>query len=217
MLAASCRCGWPSRCRRRCTTSAPASNAGSPTTVRGSGAPEPAVACPGARGSAGRDGRRGEHAGRDGSPRARVSGWWCRSRGSGALGRGVERVERLAARHEQPVALGPAEADVAAHLGQPDAPDELALGRPDRHAAVANRPPGVAGGPDVAVHVAPDAVGSALDAIDHEVAEHLAVGRLVVGADVEDVHVALAARAGIAGPLAGAHDVELLVVWREAK
>ena len=40
--ATSSRCGWPWRCRRPCTTSARASSAASPTTARGSGAPDPA-------------------------------------------------------------------------------------------------------------------------------------------------------------------------------
>src|SRR5215813_10727435 len=64
--------------------------------------------------------------------------------GRGALGADVERVQRLAGRHEQAVPLWPAEAHVAADLGQPDATDELALGVPHRDPAVAHVAAGVA-------------------------------------------------------------------------
>src|SRR5207302_21739 len=46
-----------------------------------------------------------------------------------ALGVHVERIERAARGHEQPVALEAAEADVGAALGQADAADQLALRR----------------------------------------------------------------------------------------
>src|SRR5713101_1467462 len=137
--------------------------------------------------------------------------------GRGALRGGVDRVERLAGRHEQAVALGPAEADVAADLGQPDAPDELTLRRPHRHPAIAHVAARIARAPEIAVHVGAHAVGPALDAIHHEVAEELAVAELVVRADVEHVHLALAARVRVARPLAGADHVELLEVGREAE
>src|SRR5262249_54687338 len=75
----------------------------------------------------------------------------------------------------------------------------------------------VAGAPQIALDVRTDAVRPALHAVDHEVAEELLVGQLVVGADVEHVHVALAARAGVAGAFARADHVELLVVGREAE
>src|SRR6185312_12942887 len=116
--------------------------------------------------------------------------------GRGALGGGVDRVEGLAGRHEQAVALGTAEADVAADLGQPDAPDKLALRCPHRHAAVAHAAARVARAPEVAVHVGAYAVGPALHAVHHEGTEELAVAQLVVRAHVEHVHVALAARVG---------------------
>src|SRR5713226_8090264 len=64
--------------------------------------------------------------------------------GRGALRRDVERVQRLAGGHEQPVALRTAETDVTADLGQADAADELALGVPHRHPAVADGASGVA-------------------------------------------------------------------------
>src|SRR5215475_10222095 len=57
---------------------------------------------------------------------------------AGALCADEERVERLARRHEQAVTLRSAEGDVAAHLGQPDAADQLALWIPDRDARVAD-------------------------------------------------------------------------------
>src|SRR5262249_6893702 len=81
--------------------------------------------------------------------------------------------------------------------------------------AVADVAAGVGRDPDVAVDVAARAIRPALDAVDHEVAEELAVGQLVVAAHVEDVHVALAAGTGVAGTFAGADHVELLVVGRE--
>src|SRR5580692_480340 len=102
-----------------------------------------------------------------------------------ALRRGIDRVDRLAPGHEQAVALGAAEADVAAHLGQADAAEQLALRRPHRHPVIADMAAGIAGSPDIAVDVAADAVGSAVDAVDHEVAEHFLIRELVVGADVE--------------------------------
>src|SRR3954464_10095590 len=95
----------------------------------------------------------------------------------------INRVERLARGHEQAVALGAAEADVAAHFGQTDAADQLAFRRPHRHAGIADGAAGVARGPDIAVDVAAHAVRPALHAIDHEIAEPLAVRELVVGAD----------------------------------
>src|SRR5690606_17465531 len=64
----------------------------------------------------------------------------------------VDRVERLARGHEQPVASGAAEGDVRADLGQPNRPDRRAVRRDDLHAGGRPRP-------DVAVDVAADAVG----------------------------------------------------------
>jgi hypothetical protein len=53
----------------------------------------------------------------------------------GALRGGVDGVARLARGREQAVALGAAEADVAAHLGQADPADELAGGSASSAAA----------------------------------------------------------------------------------
>ena len=121
------------------------------------------------------------------------------SGGSRALRIDVDGVERLAGSHEEAVALRPAETDIAAHLRQPDAPDQLPVGIPDSDAVVADGTAGVAGTPDVAIHVAADAVGRALHAVDHEIGEPLDVRQRAL-ADVEDVHVAFPARPLIAGP-----------------
>src|SRR5207253_1459350 len=119
-----------------------------------------------------------------------------------ALRGGIHGVERLARGHEQAVALGAAEADVAAHLGQADATDELAGRGPHRDAAIADVATGIARGPDIAVDVTAHAVRPTVHAVDHEVAEPLLIGEPVVGTDVEHVHVALAAGTGIAWALA---------------
>src|SRR5205807_8721578 len=95
-------------------------------------------------------------------------------------------------------ALRTAEADVAAHFRQADAAEELAFGRPHRHAAVADRTARIARDPEIAVHVAADAVRAALHAIDHAVGKQFLVRQLVVGADIEHMDVALAAGAGVA-------------------
>src|SRR5439155_1223454 len=110
--------------------------------------------------------------------------------------------------HEQAVALGAAEADIAADLRETDAPDELALRGPDRHAAVAHGAAGIARAPQIAVDVAAHTVRPALHPIDHEVAEQLLVGELIVVADVE--YVQLAAVWRVSKPVASVrmgHDV----------
>src|SRR5258705_6949278 len=134
---------------------------------------------------------------------------------SRSLGGDIERVQRLAGRHEQPIALGSAEGDVAAHLGQADATDELTFRRPHRHPAVAQIAAAIARDPEIAVHVTAGAVGSALDAVNHTVTEEPAVGDLVVAAHVEYMDVAVAPRVRVARSPPRADDVELLVVRRE--
>src|SRR5690349_11971259 len=57
------------------------------------------------------------------------------------LRRGIHGIERLACSHEQPITLGPAEGDVAAHFGDANPPEQLALRRPHGHAAVADARP----------------------------------------------------------------------------
>src|SRR5580698_4949618 len=69
----------------------------------------------------------------------------------------IERVDRLARGHEQPVALQPAEADVGAALGQRDAADQLAVGRVD-HDTVEFRIAHAPAAPEIAVDVAAHAV-----------------------------------------------------------
>src|SRR5947208_830289 len=137
------------------------------------------------------------------------------SRRRGALRRDEHRVERLPRGHEEPIALRPSERDVGAHLGQADPAQQLAVRIPHGDAAVAEPASAgiaVARDPEVPADVGAHAVGAALDAVHHEVAEELLVRHLVVGAHVEDVHVAIAARVRIAGAAARADDVELLVV-----
>ena len=88
---------------------------------------------------------------------------------------------------------------------------------PHRHATVTDAAPRIARAPQIAIDVGPHAVGSALDAVDHEIVEELAVRKLVVGTDVEDIHVAFAAAVRVAGSLTGADDIKLLVVRRETQ
>src|SRR5216683_1746934 len=107
-----------------------------------------------------------------GAPLAALDGASARRR---ALGVHIDGVERLARRHEQAVPLGTAEADVAADLRQPDATDQLAFRRPHRDPAVADRTAGVARRPEIAIDVGAHPVGPAFDAVDHAIAEQLAV------------------------------------------
>src|ERR1700681_2988092 len=73
-----------------------------------------------------------------------IARWRYGSARSCALRGGIHGVERLARGHEQAVALGAAEADVAAHLGQADPADQLAGRRPHRYAAIADVTAGIA-------------------------------------------------------------------------
>src|SRR5271154_3609662 len=69
----------------------------------------------------------------------------------------IERVDRLARSHEQPVALQAAEAEIGAALGQCDAAYQLAVGRVDHDAVefgIAHAP----AAPQIAVDVASHAV-----------------------------------------------------------
>src|SRR5262245_2711843 len=146
---------------------------------------------------------------------ARPGARWLTRRGT--LGRSIERIERLARRHEQAIALRPTKAHVAANLRDANAAQKLALRVPHRDAAVADGSAGIARTPQVAVDISADTIGAAFDAINHEVAEQPAIGELVVAADVEGVHLALAARARVPRALAGTHDIELFIVVREAQ
>src|SRR5258705_12147019 len=82
-----------------------------------------------------------------------------RSAAGHALGIDEDRVERLARGEEEPVALGPAEAEVGAALRQQDAADELGVRIVDRD-TVESLPPAPAP-PEVAVGVAAQAVRDA--------------------------------------------------------
>src|SRR5436190_860748 len=98
-----------------------------------------------------------------------------------ALGVDVERVQRMACRHEQPVAIAAAEADVGAALGQLDVADRLAVGIEYAHAVKLGRAHAPAA-PQIAVGVDAEAVGRAARA---GVDQHLAVGE--PGAAVDHV------------------------------
>src|SRR5271157_1868813 len=85
-----------------------------------------------------------------------------RPRGSaadGALGLDIERVDRLTCRHEQAVALDPAETEVGAALWQHDAADHRTIGREndDPVLGLAARP----GAPQIAAAIDPHAVAAA--------------------------------------------------------
>src|SRR2546430_2181945 len=81
-----------------------------------------------------------------------------------------------------------------------------------RHAAIDDRAAGIARARQLAVHVVASAVGPTLHPVDHEVSQEPPVGESVVPPNIEDMHVTLAAGTGVARPLAGAEDVQLLVV-----
>src|SRR5438477_1495105 len=76
----------------------------------------------------------------------------------------IDGVERLAGGHEQAVAFLAAETEVGADFREQDHPAALAVGRENVHAVVAVARP-TRRGPDVAIHVAEDAVGAALAAV----------------------------------------------------
>src|SRR5262245_15570715 len=111
----------------------------------------------------------------------------------------VERIERMARRHEQPVALDAAEADIGGALGQCDEADGFA-GRVENLHAVLLRATHAPAAPQIAVDVASEAVRGAARLGGDEGA---AVGELVV-VDVID--------ADHARRHAGLDDVELLLV-----
>src|SRR6476660_6329259 len=93
----------------------------------------------------------------------------------------IQRIDRVARRHEQPVALDPAEAHVGATLGQCDEADRLAARIENLDAVllgVAHAP----AAPQIAVDIAAEAVGRALRLGGDEAA---AIGELVV-VDVVD-------------------------------
>src|SRR5262249_59477559 len=80
----------------------------------------------------------------------------------GAAGLEINGVEGLAGGHEETVALGTAEADVGADLGEEDLPDADAVGGEDVDAVVTRSDPAGAG-IEVARDVAADAIGKAAE------------------------------------------------------
>src|SRR5215469_18161862 len=69
----------------------------------------------------------------------------------------VQRVERLAGCHEEVVTFRSSEAEIGAGLRQMNFADQFAIGRNDMDTVVTFPGPSSAG-PDVAIHVASDAV-----------------------------------------------------------
>src|SRR5262245_45160698 len=128
--------------------------------------------------------------------------WVAKLAAGRALRVHVERIDRMARRHEQPVALDAAEANVGGPFGQHDLADAFAVGREHDDAVVALAHPPAA--PQIAVDVAAEAVRRlALRAGDEDAAvgELRAVVDHVEDADhawrepgLDDVHPALVRR-----------------------
>src|SRR5947208_15317111 len=117
----------------------------------------------------------------------------------------VERIDRVARRHEQPVAVAAAEADVGGAFGQRYEADRLA--RRIEHLDAVERRAHAPAAPQIAVDVDPKAVRRFFFfAVD----EHAAIGELRSVVDhVEDV-----AGASLRRTL---DDIELRYVWREGE
>src|SRR5262245_30260912 len=101
------------------------------------------------------------------------------------LGFDVDGVEGLAGDHEEAVSFFAAEAEVTADFGEFNESDALAFGGKDLNAVVAGAGP-TGGGPDVAVDVGTDAVGTALFAVEFHRAELFSVGEFGFVHDVPD-------------------------------
>src|ERR1700733_12953677 len=96
----------------------------------------------------------------------------------------IERVDRLARRPEQAVALQSTQADIGAAFGQRDTAERLAVGRKDHDAVefgIAHAP----AAPEITIDVATHAVGRAGAGVDQDalVGVLVAGGRNVVGED----------------------------------
>src|ERR1700732_188839 len=76
------------------------------------------------------------------------------------LGLTVNGVERLARRHEQAIPLGAAEAEVCARFWKMNLADQRAVRRENVHSVVSFSSP-ASSGPDVAVHIAANAIRGA--------------------------------------------------------
>src|SRR5580658_11298989 len=108
-----------------------------------------------------------------------------------ALGVHVQRIDRLARGHEQPVTLQSAEADVGAALGQRDAADHDAVGRKHHDAVelgIAHAP----AAPQIAVDVGAHAVGRAGARVDEDalVGDLVAAWRDVIGKNLSGRYAA---------------------------
>src|SRR5258708_20656150 len=86
----------------------------------------------------------------------------------------IDRIERVARRHEQAVALLAAETDIGAGLGQQDLADPGAVRRKDLNPVIARADPAGAD-PDVTLCVDPHAIGEARLAVELHVDELLRV------------------------------------------
>src|SRR5579872_4418699 len=145
---------------------------------------------------------------------ARVPAWWQKPSGGlwtpkagsssaadRAFGVDVDGVERLARRHEQPVSLDPAEAQIGAAFGQGDAADHLAV-RGDYDHSVQPLA-GAPAAPQIAMDIAAEAVRRAVADIGERasIGEPGAVIGDVIDADcprpgarLDDVHAGLVGR-----------------------
>jgi len=112
------------------------------------------------------------------------------------------------------IPLGPAEGEIGTHLGQPNAPDQLAR-------RVENQPPGmtqwsIRAAPQITEDVGAHVVRPAFDAVYRHVGEQTLVGDLCA-LQVEGKDDGLAARPGVARALAGTDQIEGLVIGRETE
>ena len=99
------------------------------------------------------------------------------------LGFDIERIDRLAGGHEQPIALHPAEADIGAFLRQQDLANAVAIGGKDLY-TVKSVTSTACSGPDVAVDIAADAVGRTRGHVDKQTsARHAYPVHNVIDAD----------------------------------
>src|SRR5947208_6259880 len=115
----------------------------------------------------------------------------------------IERIERMARRHEQAVAAQSAETKIGAALGQRDLADPLALRAEDHHAVLSLTHAPAA--PQVAIDIAAEAVRRLIRLAGNEGAR---IGELVVEHVIEADHPRRDS---------GLEEVHLLFVWREAK
>src|SRR5882757_9446088 len=90
----------------------------------------------------------------------------------------IDRIQRLACRHEQPVSLLAAEADIGAGLGQFDLANARAVRGEDVHAVIAVTDPAGAD-PGIAVGIDAKAIRKTRFAVERLVGEHTWSGKLV--------------------------------------